>query len=75
MEVSFTIFKHFPQKNFHVSRELWMWFWREMQNISNLNTIKSIFKENFLTLILNSAVCVVLVLGYVEQSKPQTAGS
>ena len=46
-----------------------------MQNISNLNTIKSIFKENFLTLILNSAVCVVLVLGYVEQSKPQTAGS
>lgn len=35
-----------------------MWFWREMQNISNLNTIKSIFKENFLTLTLNSAVCV-----------------
>ena len=33
-----------------------------MQNISNLNKIKSIFKENFLTLVLNSAACVALIL-------------
>lgn len=51
---SFTSYKVFicQEDNF-----VWRWFWRETQNISNLNKIKSIFKENFLTLELNSAVC------------------
>ena len=76
-EISFSSFIKFPYKTFHISGgELWRWFWwREMQNISNLNKIKSIFKENFLTLVLNSAACVALILWYLEQSKFQTAGS
>lgn len=70
-DVFFYYLQNFPQKNFHLSiRELWRWFWRETQNISNLNAIKSIFKEKFFTLDFNSVVCVAIVLVYLEQSEP-----
>lgn len=49
--------------------------WQRATDISNLNKIKSIFKENLLTLGVNSAVRVANALGFLEQSEPQTLAS
>lgn len=77
MKFSFTIFKIFPQKILFICPEdnfVGRWFCREI-DISNLNKMKSIFKENLLTLELNPAVCVAVVWGYLEESRSQMLAS
>lgn len=65
----------FPRKNFHLSKENFGGGFGERQNTSNFSKLKSVFKENFLTWELNSAVCEAIVLRYLKQSKSQTVPS